>query len=272
MDTVSVLGAISEAFGRTLEAADSVEGGRRLGEGLARLFPSDQWWIIVYRDAETPVLFDYYDSGTRGDRYSDGPYLLCPFYNAVQRGLRTGCHRCADLASVNPSQFARYASYYQEPLGPLDEIGLFLPLAEDTTALLSLARRREDRGFIARDIETFDAIAPLALPVMRGLWRASGFASEADSHRRGARHSDAMRAFIRFGADVLTERELEICRLLIRGFAAKEVAHVLSITEGTARNHMKQIYTKMGVGSQAALCGALIDELLNAPLDHAAAG
>jgi len=53
----------------------------------------------------------------------------------------------------------------------------------------------------------------------------------------------------------LSPRELEVLTLLARGAANKEIATSLGITEGTVKNHMTSLFTKLGVSqrTQAAL-------------------
>jgi DNA-binding NarL/FixJ family response regulator len=55
--------------------------------------------------------------------------------------------------------------------------------------------------------------------------------------------------------EVLSEREIEVLRLLARGLANKEIARELSIAEKTAKTHVSSILSKLGVQSrtQAAL-------------------
>lgn len=48
----------------------------------------------------------------------------------------------------------------------------------------------------------------------------------------------------------LSERELEVLRLLAKGFPNKEIASALSISEQTVKNHLSAVYTKMGVSSR----------------------
>lgn len=50
----------------------------------------------------------------------------------------------------------------------------------------------------------------------------------------------------------LTERELEVLRLVAEGERNKEVAVKLSITERTVKAHLTSIYNKLGVDSRAA--------------------
>ena len=45
----------------------------------------------------------------------------------------------------------------------------------------------------------------------------------------------------------LTEREIEVIRLMAGGYSNKEIAHALGTAEGTIKNHVSSILSKMGV-------------------------
>jgi len=55
--------------------------------------------------------------------------------------------------------------------------------------------------------------------------------------------------------DGLTNREIEILKLLANGMANKQIAYRLSISEKTVRNHVSNTYEKLGIydRSQAVL-------------------
>lgn len=55
--------------------------------------------------------------------------------------------------------------------------------------------------------------------------------------------------------DGLTPRELQLLAMIARGFVAKEVARELKVSEKTVRNHISNIYRKLGIfdRSQAVL-------------------
>jgi adenylate cyclase len=48
----------------------------------------------------------------------------------------------------------------------------------------------------------------------------------------------------------LTQRELEVARLIARGYSNRDVAAQLTITEGTAANHVEHILNKLGFNSR----------------------
>jgi HD-GYP domain-containing protein (c-di-GMP phosphodiesterase class II) len=55
----------------------------------------------------------------------------------------------------------------------------------------------------------------------------------------------------REGPAGLTTREVEVLRLIARGYSSKEIAEALVITRKTARNHVQNIYAKAGVSNRA---------------------
>ena len=54
-------------------------------------------------------------------------------------------------------------------------------------------------------------------------------------------------------AQTLTLREREVARLLVRGLPNKEIGRRLSISEGTVKIHLHNIYGKLKVPSRLAL-------------------
>ena len=53
------------------------------------------------------------------------------------------------------------------------------------------------------------------------------------------------------GVAGLTEREVEVLRLLARGWDNARIAEELCIAEGTVKNYVTSIYAKLNVGSRA---------------------
>lgn len=66
----------------------------------------------------------------------------------------------------------------------------------------------------------------------------------------------------------LTDREVEVLRLLAYGRSNREIATDLSIAAKTARNHVEHIYLKLGVGNRTQASLAAIDHGLVRPPVH----
>ena len=69
---------------------------------------------------------------------------------------------------------------------------------------------------------------------------ARGIGAESESHT--ARQENG-----------LTDRELEIVRLVASGYKNKEVGHTLSISERTVKTHLTNIFQKLGVRDRVGL-------------------
>lgn len=50
-----------------------------------------------------------------------------------------------------------------------------------------------------------------------------------------------------YAGEALTEREVEIIRLMTGGYSNREIADALCISEGTVKNHVSNILSKLGV-------------------------
>jgi DNA-binding CsgD family transcriptional regulator len=65
----------------------------------------------------------------------------------------------------------------------------------------------------------------------------------------------------------LSERELEVLRLLARGHTKKQIAGQLVVSEKTVDNHIQHIYNKIGVSTRAAATLFAAEHDLLTPLD-----
>ncbi len=63
---------------------------------------------------------------------------------------------------------------------------------------------------------------------------------------------------VRVRGSSLSAREWEVAQLAARGFAIINIAAQLGLSDGTVRNHLKNIYRKMGVRSRASLAATIL--------------
>jgi PAS domain S-box-containing protein len=52
-------------------------------------------------------------------------------------------------------------------------------------------------------------------------------------------------------AEKLTERERDVLQLLAQGYSTQQIAQALSISKSTTRNHIQNVYQKLGVHTRA---------------------
>jgi DNA-binding CsgD family transcriptional regulator len=75
----------------------------------------------------------------------------------------------------------------------------------------------------------------------------------------GAQGQDPVAAPPR-GGHTLSPRELEIARMVAKGYPNKSIASVLDISSWTVSSHLRRIFSKLGVTSRAAMVAQLLDE------------
>jgi len=66
-------------------------------------------------------------------------------------------------------------------------------------------------------------------------------------------------------ADALTEREVEVLRLLAAGLANRQLARELLVSEATVKSHLAHIYAKLGVDSRAGAVAKAIERRIIRP-------
>lgn len=240
------LAAWNKAALRALAAATPQAVAEAFESALRVLLEFDVVLIAaLHRDA--PPSAPFYGGGDEpSPAYHDGPYLLDPFYNHFLAGTTEGCFSLNELAPEGFLRSEYFSSYYRH-LEIGDELGLLTPLGKGSAAHISITRRRGRSRFTDRDRAWLAATAPLAAEIVRRM-NAAQVPSD-----RSALHDSLRRAWQQFGSSILTEREREVVHLLLRGNSAKAIARALTISPETARNHLKRIYPKLGVASQAEL-------------------
>ena len=92
--------------------------------------------------------------------------------------------------------------------------------------------------------------------------RAAARGEAVLSPRVGARLLDQVREP---GKEAVSQRELEVLRLVASGSTNREVAERLFISEATVKTHLLHIYSKLGVNDRAGAVGAAFESGLLTP-------
>ena len=252
-----------EQIGRLIAAEGTAEFPRRLADFLRSVAAYDFTVIFGYCGTARPLdLYDDFPGSKRAifvTDYQAGPYLLDPFYLGATRPVAAGLYRLRDLAPDRFYQGEYFRSYYAQT-GLAEEIGFFVGIGSDAMIVLSLMRA--DKVFSTRELATLRKAWPVVEAAVQRHWKdlASRFDASGDGGA-GRAGPQIERSFQRFGEGLLTPREREISEYTLKGYSAEGISQILGISSGTVRIHRRNIYTKLGIGSQGELFARFIDTL-----------
>jgi DNA-binding NarL/FixJ family response regulator len=119
---------------------------------------------------------------------------------------------------------------------------ILLTTFDDDEALIS-GMRAGARGFLLKDV-SFETLTDAIRAVSRG----ESLIRPAVTERILKGLEQLRPAFERMETpDPLTRREAEVLRLMAAGWSNREIAEALSTSEGTVKNHISSILSKLGV-------------------------
>lgn len=193
--------------------------------------------------------------------------LLADDHPAVRGGIRRALEE-ANIVVVGEASSGEEALQLIEALQPdVAILDCRLPRLEGTevaeiiqqrglpTRILALSAYKDDQyvygmlqagaaGYLLKE-EALETVVAAVRAVARGEeWYSQPVMSRVAAWARGETPSIA-------GVAELTEREVEVLRLLARGWDNARIAAELVISEGTVKNHVTSIYAKLNVHSRA---------------------
>lgn len=259
-----------EQIARVIAAEDTPRFAAILVEALKCVVPFDFSVFFAYRGPERPICL--YDTFTARQRvvfvtdYQEGPYLLDPFYQVCAERIEPGLYRLRDIAPDRFYHSEYYRSYYRRT-GLAEEIGFVIALPYDMRIVISLMRAGTSAPFSDRDLSKLLRVEPIVQASSVRNWRNLGNKGNEATDRM-APFPDLGRqvtsAFDKFGEGVLTRREREVVRMVLRGHSSESIGRHFQISTGTVKIHRKNIYGKFGISSQSELFSRFISYLSGA--------
>ena len=251
------------AFGNRLAALLSEPGGddtpRRLCSALKALVDIRYAGVFLFRKSSAPLaLHDELKGGPLV--YVDSPYLLDPVYDHFLRDAAPPCCRLRDIAPDGFEESEYYLKYYKH-LDVTDEYCFNVPAGESSMFHVTLLRTGGQEAYDSQALRVLESLSPVVEAALKRYseLRAGELASantEADAF-----HTRLSTVFETFGHTLLTAREKQVVDLTLKGYSDKLTARELGITPATVRNHKKNIFGKLRVGSQGQLFGLFLDVL-----------
>jgi DNA-binding CsgD family transcriptional regulator len=201
--------------------------------------------------------------------YLNGTYLVDPFYTACVNKVEPGLYRMRDVA---PDEFYEQVGAHPGYISPCisddpgylsEEIGVFAQTDHGAYIVLSLMRAHDAPKFSLAEFAWLKRVEPVVRSTMMHYWRDLGSA-EHDTPNTACLSNFVEGAFETFGDPVLTSREREVARLVLRGHSSKSIAKLLEISLATVKIHRRNIYSKLNISSQSELFSLFIDILSTA--------
>lgn len=260
-----------DQIARVIAAQDTPHFAAVLVGALQCVVPFDFSVFFAYRGPEPPNCL--YDTFTARQRvvfvtdYQAGPYLLDPFYQVCAERIEPGLYRLRDIAPDRFYHSEYYRSYYRRT-GLAEEIGFVIALPHDMRVVISLMRAGTSAPFSDRDMSKLSRVEPVVQAASMRNWRNLESNGKEAADRVTPFPGLGMQvtgAFDKFGEGVLTRREREVVRMVLRGHSSESIGRHFQISTGTVKIHRKNIYGKFGISSQSELFSRFISYLSGAP-------
>ncbi|GLS89902.1 helix-turn-helix transcriptional regulator [Psychromonas marina] len=190
-------------------------------------------------------------------KYLSRLYVLDPFYRVFSD---KGEHGFFALKEIAPDEFANLYSSYFNFLTLSDEAGYLFPIDSENALHIDLSRFADSPPFTALELQQLKCLfLPLQDLCQKHL-------STIDLNEENA-HSNVQDLLLNFGKEILTNKEYQVCQLLLKGHSAKAVASEMNIGYETVKMHKKNIYGKTSLSSQSELLALFINLLQSESLD-----
>lgn len=253
---------------RAIAALGTEDFSARLLAFLHACSQFDSAVMLAYPDDSTLlVVHDELDAGDRAGfdgPYRNGLYMLSPLYAQSRSGKR-GCFHISDIAPEGFTDSEFYQIYYSAN-DSIDQVAYLLESAAGTPIALSLERTSAFRPFSSKERAALCGLSDLLIALVR---QHSWPGMELHPPAHPDLHSHVQKVLSLFGSSVLTPREREVVRLILRGYPSKSVARELDISTQTEQVHRKNIYQKLRISSHSELFTLFFDTITVTPLADA---
>ena len=250
---------------RTIAALGTEDFSAQLLAFLHACIEFDSAVMLAYPDDSTLlVVHDELDAGDRAGfdgPYRNGLYMLSPLYAHSRSGKR-GYFHISDIAPQGFTESEFYQIYYSAN-DSIDQVAYLLESAAGTPIALSLERTSAFSPFKRKERAIFSGLSELLIALV-GQHSWPGMELQAPAHPD--LHSHVQKVLSLFGSSVLTPREREVVRLILRGYPSKSVARELDISTQTEQVHRKNIYQKLLISSHSELFTLFFDAITVTPL------
>lgn len=253
------------SFGASLvEHLSSDEFLPRVSVGLHEFVQFKNFIVFAFREGFAADLvytnLDHEHLRRQMRPYIDGLFLLDPFYISATADRRPGLLQLSEVAPEDFEQSEFFQTFYGA-VDVYDELHYVVPIAPGRSVHVFLERELPAQKYATEEIACLQALEPIVTATIRAhwRWRDGAMPRDATSPIQSAGGIDAIIRAMKPGE--LTQREVEVVGLSLRGHSSKLIGRALGISDGTVTNHKRNVYEKLGVHSQSQLFSLFLSTL-----------
>lgn len=186
--------------------------------------------------------------------YLEKAYILDPFY---ERFLEKRGDEVLQLRECAPDDFeeSEYCQRFYLDCDLQDEIMMILHVSETSALSFSLGNAIE-RDQV--DTTKLKSLLPVLASMCRRHWIKL---SPEDPDGQGRIASHLQLGFKLFGTSVLSPKEGEIVRLILKGHSSKSIARMFDNSPDTIKVHRRRIFNKLKINSQGEMMSIFLEAL-----------
>ena len=262
--TMHALSDFADAAAQIVGALDRADFFKVLGENLQQLFNLDNFIVFYFeQDCAAQLVHTNLDADEllrQMSPYVSGLYLLDPFFiqsNSIQTT------ELLNLDEIEPEGFREsefYKSYYKF-IDIVAELRFVIKMDDGRWLHIFMEREAGKGTYSLDELSRLKSLEKFIDSVVsrHWAWRRIG---ESLMQSEKTPLGFGLRSVIgQIRGKTLTNREIDIVELIIKGHSSKSIADLLKISTGTVTNHKRNIHNKLKIQSQAQLFHYLLQDL-----------
>jgi len=261
--TCSVRAADIDAVAGAVAAVGSDRFVPALIESVRAIVPFQSCLVLAAEPAGAPVLLN--DGLGTAERaafygaYMGGAYLIAAGYRAGQDTDAVGVRHISEVFPGNLAA-SRYFTDYWGRTGMVDEAFMFFRPEGRWVIWFAFGRYAASGCYKRAELNRLRRLEPVLVAAGARHWELAP-PTTRNAPAVARQHEESQAALQAFGRDALTQREYEVCQLLLHGHSSKSAARVLDISPGTERIHRRRVFAKLGVNSQVEVLARFVSML-----------
>lgn len=203
--------------------------------------------IISYPKSSKPAFLGGYSEPEFDRIYCDSAYLLDPFYDVINKDNR---NELVTLDSIIRHDFhsSTYYDRFYHMTGWTNESNFIVSLNDERTICLAYTAQDMPMNDLNHELRPYLRAIKSAIRKHESL--TSQIIESAHCSELKSEHHDSNHQMSLFG---LTKREKEIVSYILQGHPSSSIAQLCYVSEGTIKNHRKNIYRKLNIHTQGEL-------------------